>query len=120
MLDPIDGTRGFVSGTPTWGVLIAVTEADGPLYGIIDQPYTGERFEGGLGRAGFTGPHGARPLRSRGPAPAGRGDGLHHLPRGRHPGRGRGLRRRRPAARLTRYGMDCYAYALLARGRWTS
>ena len=46
VLDPIDGTRGFVSGTPTWGVLIALSDADGPFYGIIDQPYIGERFEG--------------------------------------------------------------------------
>ena len=39
ILDPIDGTRGFISGTPTWGVLISVRDATGPLYGIIDQPY---------------------------------------------------------------------------------
>ena len=37
VLDPIDGTRGFVSGTPTWGVLIALSDANGPFYGIIDQ-----------------------------------------------------------------------------------
>jgi fructose-1,6-bisphosphatase/inositol monophosphatase family enzyme len=43
-------------------VLIALCDADGPIYGIIDQPYIGERFEGGLGRARLTGPRGARPL----------------------------------------------------------
>jgi fructose-1,6-bisphosphatase/inositol monophosphatase family enzyme len=62
VLDPIDGTRGFVAGTPTWGVLIALCDAEGPIYGIIDQPYIGERFEGGLGRARLTGPRGARSL----------------------------------------------------------
>ena len=36
VLDPIDGTRGFISGTPTWGVLIALSDATGPLYGVID------------------------------------------------------------------------------------
>lgn len=46
VLDPIDGTRGFVSGTPTWGVLIAVGAEDGPFLGVVDQPYTGERFIG--------------------------------------------------------------------------
>jgi fructose-1,6-bisphosphatase/inositol monophosphatase family enzyme len=60
VLDPIDGTRGFIAGTPTWGVLIALCDADGPVFGIIDQPYIGERFEGGLGRARLTGPRGAR------------------------------------------------------------
>ena len=39
IVDPIDGTRGFLSGTPTWGVLIAVSNVSGPFYGIIDQPY---------------------------------------------------------------------------------
>ncbi|MFK7754961.1 MAG: inositol monophosphatase family protein, partial [Sedimentitalea sp.] len=46
VLDPIDGTRGFISGTPTWGVLIALSEANGPVLGVIDQPYIGERFVG--------------------------------------------------------------------------
>ena len=50
VLDPIDGTRGFLSGTPTWGVLIALSDESGPRLGVIDQPYTGERFCGGLGR----------------------------------------------------------------------
>ena len=36
VLDPIDGTRGFISGTPTWGVLIAVSDDRGPFYGLID------------------------------------------------------------------------------------
>jgi hypothetical protein len=67
VLDPIDGTRGFIAGTPTWGVLIALCDAEGPIYGIIDQPYIGERFEGGLGRARLTGPRGARPCPSRPP-----------------------------------------------------
>lgn len=55
VLDPIDGTRGFLSGTPTWGVLLAISDMSGPIYGIIDQPYIGERFEGGLGRAVLNG-----------------------------------------------------------------
>ena len=51
VLDPIDGTRGFISGTPNWGVLIALSKADGPIMGVIDQPYIGERFTGGQGVA---------------------------------------------------------------------
>ena len=58
VLDPIDGTRGYLSGTPTWGVLISVRDETGPIYGIIDQPYIRERFEGGLGRAEVNGPSG--------------------------------------------------------------
>ena len=55
VLDPIDGTRSYLCGTPTWGVLVAVSDAAGPVFGIIDQPYIGERFEGGLGRADLIG-----------------------------------------------------------------
>ena len=51
VLDPIDGTRGFISGAPTWGVLIAVDAGEGPILGVIDQPYTGERFTGGFDSA---------------------------------------------------------------------
>ena len=48
VLDPIDGTRGYISGTPTWGVLIALSNYEGPILGIVDQPYIGERFCGCL------------------------------------------------------------------------
>ena len=65
VLDPIDGTRGYISGTPTWGVLIALSNAEGPLLGIVDQPYIGERFYGGPDRAEVTGPLGTRPLAVR-------------------------------------------------------
>ena len=46
VLDPIDGTRGYISGTPTWGVLISVRDESGPFFGLIAQPYIGERFIG--------------------------------------------------------------------------
>ncbi|MEN8831825.1 inositol monophosphatase family protein, partial [Pacificibacter sp.] len=65
VLDPIDGTRGFISGTPTWGVLIACRDEAKVHVGVIDQPYIGERFFGGFGAAELTGPHGNRPLAAR-------------------------------------------------------
>ena len=117
VLDPIDGTRGFISGTPTWGVLIAVSDQNGPFFGIVDQPYVGERFEGGPDGALVTGPLGQSPLGTRA-TPAlsdavvfttfpevgdkSEGDGFHAVAR---------------QCKLTRYGMDCYAYALLAAGQ---
>jgi histidinol phosphatase-like enzyme (inositol monophosphatase family) len=116
VLDPIDGTRGFIAGTPTWGVLIALCDGEGPIYGIIDQPYIGERFEGGLGRARLTGPRGARPLSV---APAGRlADAtlFSTFPEVGSEAERRGFEAVRDRVRLTRYGMDCYAYGLLAAG----
>lgn len=117
VLDPIDGTRGFISGTPTWGVLIGLQDAAGPFYGIIDQPYIGERFEGGLGLARLAGPHGVAGL---GVAPAGAlSDAtlFTTFPEVGSPAERLAFERVRDRVRLTRYGMDCYAYALLAAGQ---
>ncbi|MGB3754376.1 MAG: inositol monophosphatase family protein, partial [Parerythrobacter sp.] len=50
-LDPIDGTRAYLAGAPTWGTLVAVGDRDGPLLGLIDQPWIGERFFGAPGEA---------------------------------------------------------------------
>ncbi|MGD0109403.1 MAG: inositol monophosphatase family protein, partial [Rhodopila sp.] len=50
VLDPIDGTRAFITGRPTFGTLVALLDGDAPLLGIIDQPVTGERWIGAVGR----------------------------------------------------------------------
>lgn len=116
VLDPIDGTRGYLSGTPTWGVLISVADDNGPIYGLIDQPYIRERFEGGFGIARVKGPSGEAALRSR-PARALR-DAilLSTFPEVGTADEYAAFRRVSDQARLTRYGMDCYGYALLATG----
>lgn len=117
VIDPIDGTRGFISGTPTWGVLIALSDADGPSYGIIDQPYIGERFEGGFGRARVTGPQGEAPLATRGTAELAQATLFTTFPEVGTPPERAGFEAVRDRVKLTRYGMDCYAYALLAAGQ---
>ena len=117
VLDPIDGTRAFLSGTPSWGVLIALSDATGPRLGIIDQPYTGERFTGGLGRADWTGPMGRRPLRSRATDTLSEAILFTTFPEVGTPEEGAAFVRVSRACRLTRYGLDCYAYALLAAGQ---
>ena len=117
VLDPIDGTRGYISGTPTWGVLIAVSDDDGPFYGIIDQPYIGERFCGGLGEASVTGPLGTARLRAAPPRPLSEAIILTTFPEIGTMEEHRAFRRVADQARLVRYGMDCYGYALLAAGQ---
>lgn len=49
VLDPIDGTRAFIGGFPTFTTLIALCEGDVPILGVIDQPITGERWTGARG-----------------------------------------------------------------------
>lgn len=117
VLDPIDGTRGYLSGTPTWGVLISVRDAGGPIYGIIDQPYIGERFEGGLGRARVVGPMGEAALVARAPRPLAEAVVFSTFPEVGTPEEGAAFRRVAGKAKLVRYGTDCYAYALIAAGQ---
>ena len=117
VLDPIDGPRGYLAGTPTWGVLIPVSDAGGPVYGVIDQPYIGERFLGGLGRAAMTGPQGAQALRSRPARPLSEAILFTTFPEVGTPAEAAAFRRVAAEVRLVRYGMDCYAYALLAAGQ---
>ncbi len=117
VLDPIDGTRSYLSGTPTWGVLIAVMDANGPIYGLIDQPYIGERFMGGLGRAELTGPLGRRALKTRAPRPLSQAILFTTFPEVGTQAEGAAFNRVKAQARLTRYGTDCYAYGLIAAGQ---
>ncbi len=117
VIDPIDGTRGYLSGTPTWGVLIAVGDASGPRYGIIDQPYIGERFEGGFGHARVVGPMGEHALRCRPPRALGEAILYSTFPEVGTPAEGAAFRRVAEKARLVRYGTDCYGYALVAAGQ---
>lgn len=117
VLDPIDGTRGYLSGAPTWGVLISVRDAVGPIYGIIDQPYIRERFEGGLGRAEVNGPMGRKALKTRAARPLSEAILFSTFPEVGTAEEGAAFRRVAPKARLVRYGTDCYAYALIAAGQ---
>ncbi|MBL3570735.1 histidinol-phosphatase [Rhodovulum sulfidophilum] len=116
VLDPIDGTRGFVCGTPTWGVLVALSDADGPILGIIDQPYIGERLLGGFGRAEFSGPHGQRRLATSAPRPLSQASVFSTFPEVGTPEERRAFAALAGQAQMVRYGMDCYAYALVAMG----
>ncbi|MEL7091791.1 MAG: histidinol-phosphatase [Pseudomonadota bacterium] len=117
VLDPIDGTRGFVSGTPTWGVLIAVGCENGPQLGLIDQPYIGERFIGHGDTAEMTGPHGSRTLTTRAARPLADAILFTTFPEIGTPADRTAFLRVADQVQLTRYGMDCYAYALLAAGQ---
>lgn len=117
VIDPIDGTRSYMSGTPTWGVLIAVADAKGPLFGLIDQPFIGERFAGGLGVAEVVGPMGRFPLRTRSPRPLAEAILFTTFPEVGTPEEGSAFDRVKAKAKLTRYGLDCYAYALVAAGQ---
>jgi myo-inositol-1(or 4)-monophosphatase len=117
VLDPIDGTRGFVSGTPVWGVLTALSDAEGPRLGVIDQPFTGERWEGGAGRALWSRGGESRPLGVRGTRRFEEATLLSTFPEIGTGEEREAFARVASRVRLVRYGLDCYAYGLLALGQ---
>jgi histidinol phosphatase-like enzyme (inositol monophosphatase family) len=117
VLDPIDGTRAFIAGLPTWTVLIALNENGTPRLGVIDQPHVGERFigapEGGLYRRGGE----TRPLRSRSGATLETAILATTDPYlFEDEGEAAAFDAVRGASRLSRFGYDAYAYAMIAMG----
>ena len=116
VLDPIDGTRSYVCGSPVWGTLVAVADADGPLYGIVDQPYIGERFEGGFGEARLHRRDGSRRLSTASTKLLEEAALFTTMPEIGSAAERESFLRLAAGVRLVRYGLDCYAYALLASG----
>ena len=116
VLDPIDGTRAFLAGAPTWGVLIAASSAAGPVVGVIDQPFIGERFIGTPAGAWTEGPQGRADLRTRPPRSLDQALLLTTFPEVGTEAERAGFHSLSACVRLTRYGLDCYGYAMLAAG----
>lgn len=120
IIDPIDGTRAFLTGLPTWCVLIALADESGPVLSIIDQPHTGERFAGSTGAAGrsaFIERRGVRqPMRVRPPCPLAEALGETTDPYLFSGAEAEAFGAVRARARLMRYGLDAYGYAMVALG----
>ncbi len=112
VLDPLDGTRSFIGGFPTWGTLIGLAEYGRPVVGIMDQPVTGERFTGGPDGAFL----GERRLRVRDCASL-KDAVLYATTPDMFKGEDMaGFRRVEQQVKLRRFGGDCYAYCMLAHG----
>ena len=116
VLDPIDGTKSFISGMPAWGTLIGLMRRGEPAFGMMHQPFTRERFSGDGAAARYRGPAGARDLRVR-PCAALKDAVLFTTSPllMKEPDRAR-FARVEGAVRLSRYGGDCYAYCMVAAG----
>lgn len=116
IIDPIDGTRAFISGLPLWGTLVGLTDRGDAVAGMMSQPFTGELFYA-LGQgAHYEGPGGARPLRARQTTSLSDATLCTTTPM-LFEGAARGAYDALEAqVRLARYGTDCYAYCMLAAG----
>lgn len=65
IIDPIDGTRPFLAGLPVWGSLIGLQHRGKPVIGMMNQPFTRERFWAGPSGAFYRGPNSEKPLETR-------------------------------------------------------
>lgn len=121
VLDPIDGTKSFISGFPTWGTLIGLSHKGVPCYGMMNQPFTREAFIGdGAGAMwrgqGRNGEASERKLMTRKCASLDEATLLTTHPALLAPGTLDPFRRVEEKVRMSRYGGDCYMYCMLAAG----
>ena len=116
VLDPIDGTRAFITGRPTFGTLVALLDGEVPVLGLIDQPVTGERWLGVAGQPTvFRGPYGTPGCR---PCPDLADAELSCTsPSIFRKHEGPKWERLAGQVRRVSWGGDCYAYGLLALGQ---
>ena len=117
VLDPVDGTRAFITGRHEWGSLIALEENEVPVLGMLDQPALGERFLGVNGRSVLIEGEKRTPLHVRecdemGQAVLCATDPGAYFSESQQAA----FQRVKSQVRMTRYCGDCYLFAALAMG----
>jgi len=116
VIDPIDGTRAFISGVPVWGTLVGLTVDGDAVAGLLSQPFTGELFYANASGSHYEGPGGPRRLATRKTTDLAQATLFTTTP-----ALFKGDARKRydqfeTKVQLARYGTDCYAFAMLAAG----
>jgi histidinol phosphatase-like enzyme (inositol monophosphatase family) len=122
VLDPIDGTSSFISGLPVWGTLIGLLHHSRPVYGMMVQPFTQERFYGDGKGATWRGPLLGRQMTERKLVTRRCSDLAAATLMTTSPllyscDKLEAFHRVERKVRLSRYGGDCYAFAMLASGQ---
>jgi myo-inositol-1(or 4)-monophosphatase len=117
VLDPVDGTRAFITGRHEWGSLIALEKDETPVLGLLDQPVLGERFIGvgdkaELHQAGKVTSLNVRACADVKEAVLCATDPSAYMTQVQQAA----FDRVKAQARLTRYHGDCYIFAMLAMG----
>ena len=116
VIDPIDGTRAFISGLPVWGTLVGLIDRGDAVAGMMSQPFTGELFYADGSGAFYEGPGGNRAIQTRAVADLSEATLFTTTP-ALFTGEKRAIFDRvEQSVRLSRYGVDCYAFAMVAAG----
>ncbi|WP_315706561.1 MULTISPECIES: histidinol-phosphatase [unclassified Bradyrhizobium] len=116
VLDPIDGTKSFIAGFPIWGTLIALLHKGTPVFGMMHQPFIGERFSGDNGSATYRNSVGERRLSVRRCGSLKEAVCYTTSPLLMNKADRATYERVEAEVRLSRYGGDCYSYCMLAAG----
>ncbi len=112
ILDPLDGTRAFITGRPLFGTLIALTRGDAPILGVIDMPILGDLW---LGATGIASTLNGAPIKAR--SCAGLADAyLSSASPEMFRGDPRAFEALRGQVKSVTYGGDCYQYGMVATG----
>jgi histidinol phosphatase-like enzyme (inositol monophosphatase family) len=117
VIDPIDGTRSFISGIPLWGTLVGLLQDGDGVAGLMSQPFTGELFLADADGARYEGPGGRRALETRPTRTLAEATLCTTTPALFKDAERGAYERVEGMTRLARYGTDCYAYAMLAAGQ---
>ncbi|BDA44688.1 Histidinol-phosphatase [Coccomyxa sp. Obi] len=113
VLDPIDGTKSFITGKPVFGTLIALLKDGTPVLGVLDQPITKERW---VGAAGQQTTLNGKPVRTRSCSDISVAYLYATTPHMFSGANETAFNRVRDNVRIPLYGCDCYAYGLLSAG----
>ncbi|MGB3391053.1 MAG: histidinol-phosphatase [Pseudaminobacter sp.] len=116
VVDPIDGTRAYISGLPVWGTLVGLTVDGDAVAGMMSQPFTGELYYADGAGAHYEGPGGSRRLSTRATSALADATLFTTTPALYEGDKRLRFDRLEQQVRLSRYGVDCYAFAMLASG----
>jgi myo-inositol-1(or 4)-monophosphatase len=116
VIDPVDGTRAFMSGIPTWGTLIGLLHHGKPVLGVLDQPHMDERFMGDMAFSIRSGRNGDAVLQTRNGVAL--SDAIIWVSSTitTRPAMFAQMQHLAGHVRMLRYGSDCIAMAMLAEG----
>lgn len=116
IIDPIDGTRAYISGVPVWGTLVGLTHNGTAIAGMMVQPFSGERWLAAGGEGFYERGDVRQPLRTSDVTTLSTARLSTTAPELFSDAYVAGWTAMRDAALQIRYGLDCYAYCLLASG----
>ncbi len=116
IIDPIDGTRAFISGLPTWGTLVGLTRDGDAIAGIMSQPFTRELYMADGKTALYEGPGDDRVLTTSNTVRLEDATLFTTSPALYENDQRQNFDRLESMVKLSRYGVDCYAFAMVAAG----